>query len=381
MIVVRELSKIGLLFGLLLVAISVSMAAIRVDVNVRVLSYSGSEVRNLVAPIALYPDPLLAIILPASTYPDQVSDAANMDYRGYERAIDRQNWDISVRALAHYPILLRKMANNFDWTAALGQAYVEQPQHVMDAIQMLREQAFANGVLRSTREQRIFHEGHYLRIVPAQSVVIYIPQYNPDVVYSERRPNNSQTLMVFGTGLIIGVWLSNDTDWTNHRVYNHGWQGGGWVAKARPHVTVNNIYIINRDHPAIVNRNVLQRQIDRKKVNNYNTPMPRPNVKHTATNQQRVQASPARKTYSTLMSTLKRPAAPERKHQDKASKDVTQRKAMPDHQMQGNDKAYQKNTAVGKDNRSDRKHNAAGTDDRTDQNESAADKEDKKKDK
>lgn len=233
---------------------------------------SSNEIYNLVAPIALYPDPLLAIILPAATYPDQVIDAENMNLGNNERAIDGQDWDISVKALAHYPSLLRKMGDDSDWTTALGQAYVDQPQDVMDAIQLLRAQARANGVLQTTREQRVYMDGSYVRIVPAQSNVIYVPQYDPDVVYVQRRNNTNQNLLVFGLGLLIGSWLSNDTDWSHHRVYNHGWSGSGWIANSRPHVTIDRIYTDNKDRPAVVNRDVTQRQVDRTKVRNYSLP-------------------------------------------------------------------------------------------------------------
>ena len=234
--------------------------------------FSYNEVRNLVAPIALYPDPLLAILLPASTYLDQVFEAQRMNLGNNERAIDEQNWDISVKALAHYPSLLRMMSDDPDWATALGQVYVEQPQDVMDAIQMLREEARANGVLRSNREQRVYLEGNYVRIVPEQTNIIYIPQYDPDVVYVQQRRDNNQDLLLFSLGLIIGSWLSNDTDWAHHRVYNHGWHGGGWIARARPHVTINRIYTNNSDRPAVVNRSIMLRQINRNKVRDYHLP-------------------------------------------------------------------------------------------------------------
>ncbi|HEY3378110.1 MAG TPA: DUF3300 domain-containing protein [Armatimonadota bacterium] len=268
----RYFSRTGLLLGLLLLAMTASMAGVRVEVNQGTDPYTGGQVRNLVAPIALYPDPLLAIILPASTYIDQVIEADRKNFGRNERAIDRQDWDISVKALAHYPNLLRKMADDPDWTAALGQAYVEQPSDVMRAIQRLRAQARANGVLRSTREQRVYLDGSYVRIVPAQAAIIYVPQYDANVVYNAHRAKSSRPLLAFGLGLVIGAWLSNDTDWAHQRVYNHGWRGSGWIANSRPHVTVNNTYIVNKDHPAIVNRDISHRQVDRHKVKSYNLP-------------------------------------------------------------------------------------------------------------
>lgn len=221
------------------------------------------ELRDLVAPIALYPDPLLAIILPASTYVDEVIDADSRGFRGDDRAIERQDWDISVRALAHYPGLTRMLAQDPDWTAALGQAYVYQPQDVMDAIQYLRQRAWDNGVLRTNREQRVYVEGGYLRVVPARPDYIYIPSYDPDVVYVSPRRSSNQNLLSFGLGLIIGSWLNNDTDWRRHRVYEHGWQGGGWVGAYRPHVTVNNVYTQDRNRSVVGNHDIVR---DRKSV-------------------------------------------------------------------------------------------------------------------
>jgi hypothetical protein len=216
---------------------------------------------------------LLAIILPASTYVDQVMEADQRNIRDHWDVIDRQyDWDISVRALAHYPSLLRKMADNPDWTAALGQAYVEQPYDVMDAIQLLRRQARYNGVLRSNREQRVYLQGDYVRIVPARSNMIYVPQYDPNVVYVRQRSNNNNLLLAFGVGLLIGAWLSNDTDWDHHRIYNHGWTGSGWIADSRPNVTINNIYMVNRDQPVTVNRTIVSRQVNRTRVRNYSLP-------------------------------------------------------------------------------------------------------------
>jgi hypothetical protein len=221
---------------------------------------STVEMRNLLAPIALYPDPLLAIMLPASTYPDQINEAERMHLGNDARAIDRQNWDISVKSLAHYPSLLRKLGDEPNWTASLGQVYVQHPREVMDAIQVLRHQARANGVLWSVGQQRVYLEGDAVRIVPAQATLIYVPQYDPHVVFAENQPGHHLNLLTFGDGLVIGSWLNNDTDWTHHRVYNHGWHGGGWIANSRLHVTINDLYIANRDNPATVNPHLLDRQ-------------------------------------------------------------------------------------------------------------------------
>ena len=231
---------------------------------------ANRKVCNLVASIALYPDPLLAIMLPAATYEDQIIVAERMHLNYSE--IDRQNWDVSVKSLAHYPTVLRRMANDSEWTMALGQVYVEQPQVVMESIQTLRVQCRSNGVLRSTREQRIYLEGDYVRIVPAQAEMIYVPTYDANVVYVSQVSSHQSVLLSFGVGLAIGAWLSYDTDWSHNRVYCHGWQGSGWIADSRSHVTINNTYISHVGQQVIVNRAITSRQINQSRVTQYHLP-------------------------------------------------------------------------------------------------------------
>ncbi|HEY3298905.1 MAG TPA: DUF3300 domain-containing protein, partial [Armatimonadota bacterium] len=101
--------------------------------------YTARELDEMLAPIALYPDPLLAQIFPAATYPDDLEDAAYVtDYRVDDYLIDSQDWDVSVKSVAHYPSVLRMMVEKPDWTVAIGQAYAYQPTAVMDSVQRLR---------------------------------------------------------------------------------------------------------------------------------------------------------------------------------------------------------------------------------------------------
>ena len=240
--------------------------------------YNGTTVSNLVASIALYPDPLLAIMLPASTYDDQIIEANRLHFAANNyRDIDRQNWNISVRSLAHYPSVLRRMADDQEWTLALGQVYVEQPQVVMESIQILRRRSRSNGVLITNTRQRIYLQGEYVRIDPVQAEMIYVPQYDPAVVYVSERRANSMNLLSFSVGFAIGAWLCCDTDWSNHRVYNTGWQGGGWIANSRSYATTNNttynttnIYMANQGQPVMVNRSISNRQVNLSRVRNYN---------------------------------------------------------------------------------------------------------------
>lgn len=221
--------------------------------------FTDDELDDLLAPIALYPDPLLAQILPASTFIDQIDEAARyVRQYGNSARIDDQPWDVSVKAVAHYPDVLFMMDQKYDWTVSLGQAYINQPQDVMDAIQRLRAEAQSVGNLASSPQQQVIIENEIIRIIPAEPVVIYVPQYDPVVVYVER-PYPSYGFITFGIGFTIGAWLNRDCDWHEHRVYYHGWRGGGWISRARPHIRVrNNIYINNNYRVININRRVLQ---------------------------------------------------------------------------------------------------------------------------
>jgi hypothetical protein len=221
--------------------------------------FTAEELDELLAPIALYPDPLIAQILPAATFIDQI-DLATRYVRQYGKSaqIDDQPWDVSVKAIAHYPDLLLMMDQKYDWTVSLGQAYVNQQQDVMDAIQRLRAEAEAEGNLVSTPEQQVVDEGGVISIDPAEPDLIYVPQYDPFAVYVEAS-SPGYGFITFGIGFTIGAWLNRDCDWHGRRVYYHGWQGGGWISRARPHITVqNNVYINNRSIAVNINKKVIQ---------------------------------------------------------------------------------------------------------------------------
>jgi hypothetical protein len=215
------------------------------------MSFTDQELDDLLAPIALYPDPLLAQILPASTYPEEVADAeAWLSGGGYESSIDEQNWAEPVRAIAHYPNILQMMAENMDWTANLGDAFLNQPEDVTSSIQRLRWRARAVGNLVSNNEQSVIIVGDYIQIVPAQPQYVYVPQYNPSIVYIESSTTGYSPFITFGVGLAIGGWLSMDFDWGHHDVIYHGWDRPGWVNHARPYVHIRNVYV-NRSRPYI----------------------------------------------------------------------------------------------------------------------------------
>lgn len=215
------------------------------------LSFTDQELDDLLAPIALYPDPLLAQMLPASTYPTEVADAAAwLNSGGNMSSIDEQSWDESVKAIVHYPNILKMMAENMDWTANLGDAFVNQPEDVTNSIQRLRWQARSVGNLSSNNEQSVIIEGDSIEIVPAQPQYVYVPQYDSSVVYIEAPAPSVPPFITFGLGLAIGDWLSMDFDWGHHHVIYHGWDRPGWVNHARPYVHVRNVYI-NRSRPFI----------------------------------------------------------------------------------------------------------------------------------
>ena len=216
------------------------------------------ELDDLLAPIALYPDPLIAQILPAATFIEQIEEAAEFVRRyGQSSSIDLQPWDVSVKAVAHYPDVLSMMAEKKDWTASLGQAFIDQQQDVMDAIQRLRAEASAKGNLYSTPEQQVIYEEDVVRIVPARPEYVYVPVYDPQVIYVERY-NPVYPFITFSTGFTIGAWLNRDCDWRHRRVYYHGWRGDGWVHRARPHIhDRRGVYINRRASVVRLNERVL----------------------------------------------------------------------------------------------------------------------------
>ena len=212
---------------------------------------SDQELDNLLAPIALYPDPLLAQMLPASTYPAEIADAeAWLNSGGTMSSIDEQDWDESVKAIAHYPSILKMMAGNMDWTADLGDAFLNQPEEVTRSIQRLRWQAREAGNLESTSQQTVVIAGDYIEIIPTQPKYIYVPEYDPSVVYIQGWAPGRSPFITFGLGLVIGGWLSMDFDWGNHHVIYHGWNRPGWVNNARSHVRIENVYV-NKSRPYI----------------------------------------------------------------------------------------------------------------------------------
>lgn len=224
-------------------------------------SYSADQLDQLLGPIALYPDPLIALILPASTVPSDLALAANyLAGGGAPDGIDAQPWDPSVKGLARYPEVLKWMNANPDWTQTLGAAFAQQPADVMKSVQQLRAQARAAGTLVDTPQQQVDLEGDDIRIIPAQPDTIYVPEYDPSIVY-ETPVDYDGPLITFGVGYPVGAWLSYQCNWDSFGIWIGPWQrgweyrrewlhpgpgGNGWRAwrpdPHRSHEIVRNFY-------------------------------------------------------------------------------------------------------------------------------------------
>jgi hypothetical protein len=199
---------------------------------------SMDEIEGIVAPIALYPDVLISQILPAATFPTDIVQAHRWVQQHPDlTGVDSQPWDPSVLSVARYPSILDKMNNDLDWTNALGAAFLDQPDDVFNAIQTLRQQAQTSGVLESTPQQTVVEDEGAVRIVPAEEQVIYVPQYDPQIIYSNYEDDDDDgdvfaaSAIGFGTGMAMGAWLDNDCDWNDHVVCGCRpgyWGGWGW---------------------------------------------------------------------------------------------------------------------------------------------------------
>ncbi len=184
------------------------------------------QVQQLAAPVALYPDAILAQVLAACTYPGDVIAAAQWLAAGNNPlGIENQNWDLGVQGVAHYPDTLNYMANNVDWMNNLGDAFINQQADVMSAVQILRAQANAAGNLITNDRQRILVQGSIIAIIPANPEFIYVPVYDPRIVYVRRYAVGVAFLPVitFGVGIHVGVWLHHDLDWHDHTIYIGAW--------------------------------------------------------------------------------------------------------------------------------------------------------------
>jgi hypothetical protein len=153
---------------------------------------SAQQLEQLVAPIALYPDSLVAEVLAASTYPQQIMQADQWRRaQGYAPAeqiaagANAQNWDPSVKGLTAFPQVLAEMDQNLRWTSDLGNAYYNQPQDLLQAVQAMRQRAQAAGNLQNTSQETVSNDQGNIEVAPANPQVVYVPAYNPWVVYGQ----------------------------------------------------------------------------------------------------------------------------------------------------------------------------------------------------
>ncbi len=241
---------------------------------------SDADLDKLVAPIALYPDPLIATVLPASAYPLEIVQAARFvqDTNNISK-LDTQKWDDNVKAVARFPEVIKQMNDNIEWTSDLGDAFINQAKGVTDAVQRMRAKAQESGALKTTPQQNVtvtnmivtntvaettvYVTNEVVQIQPSQPEVIYVPQYNPTVVYAGYPVSYpgyayppapyyplAATAVTFGLGMATGAILANNCDW------GHGgcWGGGG-----------------NYHSDVDINRNVnVNNNVNRNNVNNVN---------------------------------------------------------------------------------------------------------------
>ncbi len=189
------------------------------------------QLQQVVAPIALYPDSLVAQILAAATFPEQVVEAdrwvqahPNLKGDALAKAVNQQPWDPSVKALTAFPSVLEKMDKDLSWTSTLGDAYFNQEADVMEAVQVMRQKAQKAGNLKTTPQQVVKTEDSTISIEPASAEVVYVPEYNPTVVYDE------DSDVSFEVGVVVGFlvayewsWWYWECDWHHHyaEYYHH----------------------------------------------------------------------------------------------------------------------------------------------------------------
>jgi hypothetical protein len=173
-----------------------------------------AQLDALLAPVALYPDPLIAILLPATTFPADIVLASRfVGEGGGPESFEAQAWDDSVKALARHPELLKWLDQNLDWTRQVGAAFARQPADVLASAQRLRAAAHASGNLGTSLQQTVIVERETIRIVPARPDVIYVPVYDPRRVYHTRA-----SVIRYGLPYRTGPWLSYYCDWGHRSV-------------------------------------------------------------------------------------------------------------------------------------------------------------------
>lgn len=225
------------------------------------LQQSVDQLQQLVAPIALYPDSLIAQILAASTYPNEiveaqkwVADHKNLEGEKLAKDVDKQHWDPSVKALTQFPAVLGNMNQNLAWTSQLGDAYINQPQELNQAIQTMRQKAKQAGNLNTTPQQTVVTQGNTIVIQPAVPDIVYVPEYNPWLVYGYPVPvwpgwypwpglYIGGPGIAFGLGFGVGFFAGFGWGWGH---WGYDWRGPGRVVFNHNTFISRSTTIVNR---------------------------------------------------------------------------------------------------------------------------------------
>jgi uncharacterized protein DUF3300 len=214
-----------------------------------------AQLDALVAPIALYPDPLLAQTMAASTYPLEIVQlqqwlAKNPGLKGdaLKSAVEKQSWDPSVQGLAAMPDVVKRLSDDIQWTTDLGNAFLAQQKDVMDAVQRMRAKAQEKGALKSNEQQvvqtKTVEQQQVIVIEQANPQVVYVPTYNPTVVYGAPiypyppiyYPPPGAVAISFGVGMAMGAWMSG------------GWgYGPSWGHSSSVYINNNNTFVRNEN--------------------------------------------------------------------------------------------------------------------------------------
>jgi len=218
----------------------------------------NDQLDSLVAPIALYPDPLLTQTLVASTYPLELvqlhqwlGQNKNLKDKALTEAVEKQDWDPSIQAMAQFPDLVKQLAENIKWTTDLGNAFLAQQNDVMDAVQRMRAKAQEKGNLKTTKEQKVetktVENKSVIVIEQASPEVVYVPSYNPVVVYGAA-PVYAYPPIYYpppgyyaaGMAISFGVGMAMGAAWGGGWGWNTGWGGHNDVTINRNNTFVNN---------------------------------------------------------------------------------------------------------------------------------------------
>jgi hypothetical protein len=240
------------------------------------------QLDSLVAPIALYPDALVAQVLAASCYADEVAFAddwlgqnQNVQGAALTQAVDQQSWDPSVKALTQFPSVLHDLAKNLSWTSNLGQAFTNQQSDVMAAVQVMRAKAQAAGTLQSSSQITVVQQSPQTIVIqPASSNVVYVPQYNPAVVFGTPLVVPAYTPPVavaagvsFGAGVAIGAAIGGGGFVAGGFGGGGGWGFGAWGMNWGGGGGGGNI---NYNHNTYINRTVINKNSNNNNGNRNN---------------------------------------------------------------------------------------------------------------